>query len=49
MGGMPGREMGVVSGGKLGMPGMLGGAGAGMVTPVNMGWGGSAKFVAAEA
>lgn len=29
MGGMPGREMGVVSGGKVGMPGMFGGAGAG--------------------
>lgn len=46
MGGMPGKVMGVVRGGKLGMPGMLGGAGAGMVTPVNIG-GGSAGGSAA--
>lgn len=29
MGGIPGREMGVVRGGKVGIPGMLGGVGAG--------------------
>lgn len=45
MGGMPGKEMGVVKGGRLGMPGMLGGAGAGIVTPVKIGGGGSAKSV----
>ncbi len=44
---MPGRDMGVVSGGRLGMPGILGGAGAGIVTPVKIGGGGggSAKSV----
>lgn len=45
IGGIPGREIGVVNGGKLGMPGILGGAGAGIVVPVKMGGGGSAKSV----
>lgn len=44
---MPGREIGVVNGGRLGMPGILGGAGAGIVTPVNIGAGSSAEFVEA--
>lgn len=37
MGGIPGREIGVVRGGRLGIPGIVGGAGGGMVTPVNIG------------
>ena len=37
MGGIPGSEMGVVRGGRLGIPGIVGGAGGGMVTPVKIG------------
>ncbi len=39
--------MGVVKGGRLGMPGIFGGAGAGIVTPVKIGGGSSAKSVEA--
>lgn len=47
IGGMPGREIGVVRGGRLGMPGILGGAGAGIVVPVNIGGGASARSIEA--
>ena len=37
MGGIPGRVIGVVRGGRVGIPGMVGGVGAGIVIPVKMG------------
>ena len=42
IGGIPGRVMGVVRGGRVGIPGMVGGVGAGMVTPVKIGGGAAA-------
>ena len=37
--------MGVVRGGRLGIPGIVGGAGGGIVTPVKIGGGASAVVI----
>ena len=37
MGNLPGSVIGVVKGGRVGIPGIVGGVGAGIVIPVNMG------------
>jgi len=49
MGGRPGNEMGVVSEGSVGIPGMLGGVGAGIVTPVKTAASGAGTGAAAPA
>ena len=43
MGGIPGKVIGVVKGGRVGIPGIVGGVGAGIVTPVKMGGEGAAS------
>lgn len=45
IGGIPGSEMGVVRGGRLGIPGIVGGAGGGIVIPVKIGGGASTDVI----